>query len=133
MNRFLKTLGPLALSAALLHSGVAWSFLKCSHDSDSVFDSGDLEDPSDRSHRADAPELGCFDGDYRVGPFVETSSTARVTGFDEVRLEIASEACTSVETNSFWLKGSLSLFGPFHSGGFAFAIPPGAASPAGML
>lgn len=85
MSRVFQLLGPMVLSVAVLYSGIAWAFPRCAH---SFFDGGALENPLlDHSHESDVPEIGCFEGDYQIGVFGETSSAPRMTGFsDGVRL-----------------------------------------------
>lgn len=116
MNCLFKLVNAIFLSMAVLYSGVAWAFPICAHEWDSFFDGAAFENSlSDYSQAADAPELECVAGDHHIGPFTETSSSARMAGFtDGVRLEISSEAGLSLEPISFWLRGFFGLFAPFH-------------------
>lgn len=117
VNRLLKLFIPIVLSLAVLCYGVAWAFPRCAHEWDSSLNGETLEEPLlDHSHVSNVPEIECIvEGVYQIGMLGETSSAPRMTRFsDEVRLALSSDAGVSLEPNSFWLRGFLGPFTPFH-------------------
>ena len=115
MNRSVNIFCAIALSVALLYSGMAWAFLKCSHEWESFSDRGMSEAPSsEASDAADVPEIECLHPDYQLGPVAVDSFSPRKSGsMDGVRFDIISQAPVVEGLQIVWAIGFLERFALF--------------------
>ena len=113
MNRqFLKVCGILALSIALLHSGVAWTMEACMrHDASDhrvTEDHHNSEASPQHTHPEDqsVPVIHCTILSYQVGPAVQVASVQIARSSDGVPLEasILPERLLPLFGNLIWLE-----------------------------
>ena len=121
-RQILKSCAVIALSLALLYSGVAWAMEGClrhngHHDQTAVEDRHQHESHSEHAHPRDhsVPVIHCAPVMHQVGPAVQVSSTQLTPSSKGVPLQafLLPEAVKPVFGNDLWLEAVFKRFVPF--------------------